>query len=377
MNLNPSSLMKVASFFIPNQKYIHPNKTLIPKLSLFFSTSTPTKCSTEIPNEVSKPQKNPIEVLRKWGCNDDDLQKILSRRPSLRNADTTSLQSKLTLLQGLGITPSDLVKIINCRPRILSCRINNCFDERLEYFKALFGSKEVLIKAIVRNPSLLTYDFHKSVKPAIQLYEEMGVHKHDLVPLIISRPALIPRTKFDDEKVEFIAKTGVSKNSKMYKYIVCVIGISRTETIREKVANLEKFGFLEDEVWGFVGRSPLFLTLSTDKVQRNMTFIVATMKLPANVVLRYPDMVFKNLEVVLKPRILLAGKIQDMNLSPQVKGPLVFRALRMTEERFLKVYVLCHPENVAEELMEFYEKAKGCKRLAETSKRTIHKGFPF
>lgn len=36
-------------------------------------------------------------------------------------------------------------------------------------------SGDVLAKAIVRNPSLLTYDFHNTIKPAIALYEEIGV----------------------------------------------------------------------------------------------------------------------------------------------------------------------------------------------------------
>ncbi|XP_065864950.1 transcription termination factor MTERF9, chloroplastic-like [Euphorbia lathyris] len=353
--------------------------------SVFFTTGTPTNCSTKSPNQIGTvfeenlepPPKDSVEVLKRWGCNDNDLLKILSRGPALRNADVIFLQSKLTLLQGLGITSTDLVKIINCRPRFLSSRINHCFDERLEYFMTLFGSKEVLIKAIVRNPSLLTYDFHNSIKPAIAMYEQMGVHKHDLVPMLLSRPTLIPRTSFNDEKLEYITKTGIQKDSKLYKYIVCIIGISRIETIREKVANFEKFGFLEDEIWGLIGRCPVLLTLSVDKVQRNMTFVVATMRVPANVVLKYPNLVLSNLEVVLKPRMHLAGKLQGMNLSPQVKGPLMFRALRMTEKRFLKFFVWCHSEDVAEELMEFYEKAKGCKRLAENSKRTVHKGFPF
>ena len=36
-------------------------------------------------------------------------------------------------------------------------------------------SGDVLAKAIVRNPSLLTYDIHNTIKLAIALYEEIGV----------------------------------------------------------------------------------------------------------------------------------------------------------------------------------------------------------
>ncbi|KAK6228969.1 hypothetical protein SCA6_017920 [Theobroma cacao] len=117
----------------------------------------------------------------------------------------------------------------------------------------------------------------------------------------------------------------------MYKYVVALIGISRIETIQEKVTNLEKFGCSEDEVWSLLGRSPLILTLSVDKVQRNMTFVVGTMKLSPKVVLQYPFLLFCNLESVLKPRVLLAGKLKEMELHPQIKGAMMLRALRMKE----------------------------------------------
>ncbi|TXG71243.1 hypothetical protein EZV62_006178 [Acer yangbiense] len=109
-----------------------------------------------------------------------------------------------------------------------------------------------------------------------------------------------------------------------------------------------------------------------------MTFVVATLKFPANTVLKYPFLLFNNLEAAMKPRLVLAGKIQDMGLSPEIKGrAAILRALRMAEKRFLKAYVSCHPQDVADELMEVYRNAKCIKRLAEGSKKIERKGFPF
>ncbi|KAL0284439.1 UNVERIFIED_CONTAM: hypothetical protein Sangu_2822900 [Sesamum angustifolium] len=120
--------------------------------------------------------------------------------------------------------------------------------------------------------------------------------------------------------------------------------------------NMEKYGLLEDEIFGLIGRSPLVLTLSIDKVQRHMTFILGTMRLSANV---------------------LACKIEDMGLVPQIKGPALLRALRMSDKRFVSAFVTCHPENVAAELMTTFKNAKCVRRLAESSKKNLNKGFPF
>ncbi|KAK1581128.1 hypothetical protein Q3G72_003376 [Acer saccharum] len=132
-------------------------------------------------NNNSPPKEDSIQNFKKWGCNENDILKLFTRRPSLRNADLVQLQSKLSLLSGLGLTSSDLVKIVNCRPRFLSSSINHYFDERIEYFTQLFGSKDMLCRAIVRNPSLLTYDFHSKIKPTIALYDQGGVSGNDLI----------------------------------------------------------------------------------------------------------------------------------------------------------------------------------------------------
>ncbi|XP_017621400.1 transcription termination factor MTERF9, chloroplastic-like [Gossypium arboreum] len=349
--------------------------------SVFRITAT---YSTICPNQVESPNEEAIEhprdsikIFKQWGCCENDLLKIFSRQPSLRNAQATPLLSKLNLLSSLGLTGSDIVKMVNCRPRFFCSRINNCFDERIELLVNLFGSREMLRKALVRNPSLLTYDFHNTMKPVIALYEEIGISGNDLIAMLISRPTLIPRTSFNEEKMEYTKKTGVSKGSKMYKYVVSLIGISRIETIREKVTNLEKFGCSEEEIWSLLGRSPLILTLSVDKVQRNMTFVLGTMKLSPRVVLEHPFLLFSNLEAVLKPRISWARKLKEMEIDPQIKGSIMLTALRMTENRFLNVFIKCHPEDVANELLEFYKHAKGLKPLAESSKKILRKGFPF
>lgn len=375
-------LIKLRSVLLPvsSSFFVFPSNPA-PKTCLI---STFTTCSTSCQTQVESLREeegnrlgDSSEVLRRWGCSEDDIKKIIKRRPSLRNADLTGLQSKLKILSDLGIAATDLVKIINCRPRFLSCRINHSLDERLQFFTTLFGSREVLVKAIVRNPSLFIYDFHKTVKPVIALYEEIGLSRKDLITMLLLRPTLIPRTSFDDEKMEYIRKTGLSKDSKMFKYVVTLIGVSRSETIHIKLTNFEKFGFSEDEIFNLFGRSPLVLTLSVDKVQRNMTFILGILKLPAQAVLEHPFLLYANLEVVLKPRALLAEKMQEMGLDLQIKGPNLLRALRMKEKRFVNAFITCHPSEVADELMECYKNAKRMKRLAVASKKNFREGFPF
>ncbi|KNA04746.1 hypothetical protein SOVF_196840, partial [Spinacia oleracea] len=45
----------------------------------------------------------------------------------------------------------------------------------------------------------------------------------------------------------------------------------------------------------------------------------------------------------LRPRVLLAGKMRGMDLSPELNGAVMFKALRMTEPRFLKRMIVILP----------------------------------
>lgn len=357
-----------------------PQSAVIKALRVFSSTTCSTICLTQTKIEVEDDKNkwsDATELLSKWGCSDDDLERIFSRCPSLRNADPTLVQSKLCLLSDLGLVASQLVKIVNCRPRFFQSRINSFLEERIEHLTSLFESRDVLQKAIVRNPSLLLSEGRYDVKATVELYEKLGVKKGDLVQMLLLRPTVISRTSFDAEKLEYLRKTGLATDSKMYKYMVTLIGISRVETIREKVANLGKFGFSEEEIFGLMGRSPNVLTLSTDKVQRNMTFILGTMKLDAKMVLKQPYLLYANVDTVLKPRVLLALKIQDMDSKWKIIGPTIVSFLRMPEKRFLDLLVKCHGEDVANELMDFYKRTKEVKRLGESSKKCSTRGFPF
>ncbi|KAJ0231807.1 hypothetical protein HA466_0296640 [Hirschfeldia incana] len=320
---------------------------------------------------------SPLEVLRNWGCNEDEISKLFTSRPALQRANVSQLEFKLSLLTPLGITSSDLVKIVTCRPKFFSSRIHLVLDERINYFIEVLGSKEVLRRAIIRNPSLMLYDLDDKIKPAIEFYKGLGFSQQDLVAMLMSRPTVIPRTSFNKGKLEYIQRTGVTRDSKMFKYVAAIIGVTRMETIQEKVANLEKFGLSEEEIWCLCGKCPILLTLSVEKVQRNMTFVVATMKLAAHSVLKHPFLLLGNLETQIRPRVDLVKRVFEMGLKPLVEDVSIATALRMSEKRFLKVYVMCHQEDVAGELMEFYEKAKNVKRLAVESKKYVRKGFPF
>lgn len=328
--------------------------------------------------------QTPADVFRRWGCTESEVSRILARHPSLSRLRVPLLQAKLEALRGVGVGGPELVKIITCRPRFLCGRVGHGVAARIEFLRStLFPSDDagaaLLLRAVSRNPSLLTYDVEGTMRPCVALYQSLGVDPRALGRLLVSRPTIIPRSALDPEKLDLLRRTRLAPAHPMYKYALSVLAISRLDTLRAKLANLEKFGFSCDDVMGLFARTPNVLTLSVDKVQRNMTYIVGTVKLPPRSVLDEPALLYCNLEKVLRPRHLLVVKLRQMGLrpTPQVKEPYVVKAVRMPERRFLRSFVTCHEDAVATELMEYYENVKGLRRLAESSRSTRRLGFPF
>lgn len=325
---------------------------------------------------ISEDPSDAAETFIKWGFTSKDLKLIFKRCPVLVNAQADCLNAKYAVLKDLGFTSSDLVRIINCRPCLVSSRFHR-LEERIVSLANFFGSRNILKALVVRNPSLLTYDLDVNVVPVFTQYEKLSDQKEELIQTLMARPTVIARTCFDDKKIEYVRKLKISSESKMYKYAVTIIGVSRLQTIREKFSNLEKFGFSEDEVLDLFGRSPLVLTLSIDKVQRNMTYLLATLNLPASAVLEYPFLLFANLDTVLRPRICLDAKLKELDLKPRISGLMLFTALRMKEKRFINAFITCHAEDISNTLMEHYMNTKGVRRVGSTSKRDQCPGFPF
>ncbi|XP_072966244.1 uncharacterized protein [Typha angustifolia] len=332
----------------------------------------------------TNPPKTAAEVFLRWGCTSSELSQILSRHPSLSRLKPPFLHPKLLALRSIvGISSSDLVKIIARRPRFLSTRLYpSLLLPRLSFFRStLFPSSadhNLLLRAVSRNPSLLTYDIDKTLLPCVRLYASHGVDAQTLGRLLVSRPTIVIRSSLDSEKLDLLRRTRLLPSHPMYKYALSILAVSRPETIRAKIANLEKFGFSSDEVLTLFARTPNILTLSIDKVQRNMTFVLGTMKLPASVVLDEPMLLYCNLDKVLRPRHLVDVRVREMGLRPQIKEDFsMVKVIRMREPRFLRAFVQCHEEDAAAELMEYYNKVKGLRRLAESSRSTKHKGFPF
>eukprot|EP01018_Ginkgo_biloba_P006707 Gb_15878 [translate_table: standard] len=288
--------------------------------------------------------ENFVDFCKKCGCSEADIGTIILRNPVLLRAKTMKLlEQKVQLLKDFGLVGENLVKVLTFRPRILSTSLERVLFPRIGFLQKVFQTKDLLVRALVRAPSLLLYDLEKKLKPSVESLESFGLKDKELAALLLTRPSLLVRSSLTPDKISYIHKLGIAKESKMYKHALAVVAASKMETLDEKFQNLVDLGLSSNEVSAIFRVSPYIFILSKEKVRRHMEFIVNSMGLPANAVVKAPYLLSLNLESRIKPRFLVFEKLQSMGLEKKLKSYRGF--LSMPEKKFLERFVNVHRES--------------------------------
>ncbi|GLJ33163.1 hypothetical protein SUGI_0667620 [Cryptomeria japonica] len=305
-------------------------------------------------------------VLESNGCKPDQIAKIIMGSPKIVTIGVEKMQPKLQLLKESGIEGPNLARVLTCKPQLLATSLNRELLPKIKLLKTTFVSHDLFIKAVVRTPSILTYNLEKAMKPSLAFFEGHGLRGMELATFLYSRLSLLRISSFTPAQIELIGKTGVPKESRMYKYILDVVATYRLESLESKMHNLQLCGLSSEETMELFRNSPLVLHYSTDKVRQTMQFLINDVGLPANSVVKRPHLLGKNLEKVIKPRFLVLQEIKSLNGLGNFDAKQFSSIITMPEAKFLSKIVEGHPQSTT--LYGVYEKAisnvSSCTKIA-------------
>ncbi|XP_057840966.2 transcription termination factor MTERF4, chloroplastic [Cryptomeria japonica] len=293
-----------------------------------------------------------IHSFKKRGFNEVQISKILRNQPGVIELAETKLEAAIKLLEYFGVVDRNLTRFLTINSRILRFSAKNLLS-KMEFLKNVFQSHDVLVKALLRTRTsrLFSSSLEKTMKPSLAYWKGWGFSETELLSLLESFPDLLSRMSLTPGQVDLINKIGAEKESKMFKYVVGKVAMSRVETLEAKIENLKLCGLSAEETWQVLGAVPLILCFSKKNVSEKMNFLVNNMELSANYVVKYPKFLQISLEKTMRPRFLVWQKIKSidaLNLS-------IYTLLRMSETRFVDRIIKEHPES--ETLWRIYENA--------------------
>ncbi|GLJ32379.1 hypothetical protein SUGI_0651610 [Cryptomeria japonica] len=275
-----------------------------------------------------------IHSLKKRGFTEVQIARIMRMKPQLFGYAERTFQPKLKLLEDFGLVDQNLAKLLTINPSILGYNLKKSLPPKMEFLKEVFQSQDVLVKALLKSPRLLSFSLEKNLKPSFTFWQGWGFSGTGLSDFLAVNPDVLSRTSLTPAQLDLIqeiVKIGIEKESKMFKYIVSIVAVSRVETLNSKIENLKLCGLSAEEIWQLFGASPLIVSLSKENVREKMNFLVNTAELPANYVVKRPRILTVSLEKTMRPRFLVWQKIKsisDFNLALLTASPSHLVALQ-------------------------------------------------
>ncbi|XP_059064961.1 uncharacterized protein LOC131856997 [Cryptomeria japonica] len=284
------------------------------------------------------------DMLNRHGCTEDQIAKIIRLRPTLTTVSAERvLEPKIKVLIDLGMETENIAKIVVRHTAILTSK-QEILRSNSDFLRTVFQTKDFLITAIMRSPSILCL---KALKPSVAFWEGFGFRGIELIKFLLFNPRVLTYSSLTPEQLDLIRKIGIQKEKKMYKYVVSMVANNRIEVLQVKIDNLQLCGLSPEEAWEIVRAEPSVLTKSEENVKKKMNFMFNHMQLSVNYVTKHPRMFTMSLDKVMRPRFLVLQSMTAMNGAGQVNPRGLLTILMMTQAKFVARIIQAHPEYAA------------------------------
>jgi mTERF domain-containing protein len=245
-----------------------------------------------------------------------------------------TLAPRVTELTDLGLSRSEIARLV---PLALCSFRSSSLSRNLGFWLSVFGSYDKLLKALRMNSGLLAADLDKVAKPNLALLQQCGLGPSVFSEPFISRVLIRTPQQIQDALLH-IAKFGVSQDSRMFLYALVAFTVQSPEKLTDKIQVLESLGWSKGDLLLAVKKMPGILTVSEERLQRNMHFLTKVAGLDISYIAQRPVLLKYSLERRLFPRYCLLKLLRAKGL---LDLQFDYHAASLSEKKFLGKFV--HP----------------------------------
>ncbi|KAL3504671.1 hypothetical protein ACH5RR_034512 [Cinchona calisaya] len=316
--------------------------------SLGFSKQEAFSTSKKVPLKPFRKDPNlVIHFLEFHGFNKSQIKSIVSSLPKLLfcNPDRT-LKPKLQFFHGLGLSGSEIVKLFVFQKHLFTSG-SDFVRARFDYFRTLLGSDEKVTRALKRCSSLLRYDASEKVAEAVVLLRNYGFSDENVANFIIRSPRRV--FILQPEEVEDMARVvendfGIARESAMFYYGVEVLTSLTKSTVDRKLSIWRSFGWSDVDIRTMLRKHPLCVRLSVSKIREGLKFFMEELGYTSGYLASHPTFFTLSLEKRIKPRNEVVKLLNEKMLIRRKAS--LYSVVSLTEERFLKKYLLPYREKM-------------------------------
>ncbi|XP_077247620.1 transcription termination factor MTERF15, mitochondrial-like [Tasmannia lanceolata] len=305
-------------------------------LSLAAALSVAKKVSIET---IEKPNS----VLSLFQNHDFDkifISNLITKCPSLLLADPDkNLKPKLDFLSDLGLSGTNLEKILCSYPYMLKRSLKNNTIPCIDFLRSHLRSNENIIAALKRSPRLLHLHLQRPMPSNVSTLQKHGVPESSISKLFMTEPgALMVGADRFSENVMMIKDMGFNPLKLMFIRAVTMMSVITKSTWEGKLEVYRSVGWSENDMLYAFKMQPICMGISEKKIRKVMGYFVNKMGWKPSVLSRSPYLLNLSLEKRIHPRcsimqiLMSEGLInKDLNLA---------WVLKLTEKDFMKKFVI-------------------------------------
>ncbi|XP_056164444.1 uncharacterized protein LOC115684879 [Syzygium oleosum] len=294
-----------------------------------------------------------LRFLRSREFGKAQMAKLVTNTPSLLLSNVESnLKPKLEYFREVGLSESVLLATIAGNSKFFWRSLNSYYKPQIEFLKKYLRTSGALDVAIKRCSWLLTVDRKYLLEPNIDLLIREGVRFDDIAILMLYQPrTLVTKVEKVASFVESVKGLGMEPSSTSFIHGLRVMSSMNESTWNKKVENFKSLGWSQEDFLSMFVRCPHCLALSEKKIRRTVDFYLNTASIAREVIVSQPLLLLFSVDKRLRPRHGVITFLSSKGLL-KVDKPVV-TPFRLTEELFMKRYVMKHVERVPH-LMEIY-----------------------
>ncbi|XP_060198760.1 transcription termination factor MTERF15, mitochondrial-like [Lycium barbarum] len=355
-------------FFIYNSKFLFqystkttpdPTRFLVNYLvkSLGFSRKEAISTNTKVFR--SKSTGNPQVVLNFFeqnGLDKTHIGKIVSLVPKLLLCDVDkTLKPKLDILKDLGLSGTDLVKVVTGSVSILGSPEISDMRFSVSYLREVLGSDEYVVKAIKKKPCLLFVKSCERLRINMLFFKSLGFSDENIKKFLVQNPyTLLASPESVEEKVERLrSEFNISRGSGMFIHGVDVFISMKESTIDTKLGVFRDYGWSKWDITKLVQLLPYCLRLSQKRLRASLNFYMEELGLEPAYLASHPTLLMFSMKKRVLPRLELMKSLVEKKLYDEDYN--LYTVLLPSEQKFHQVYVLPYKDKVPD-VCELYNK---------------------
>ncbi|VAI53802.1 unnamed protein product [Triticum turgidum subsp. durum] len=285
-----------------------------------------------------------LSFLAGLGLSTADVASVVAKDPLFLCAKVyKTLAPNVAELTGLGLSPSEIARLVSLGPDRFRCR---SIVSTPEYCLPLFGSYDNLLRALPRaGGSILGSDLDRVVKPNVTFLHECGLAACDIARLCIHTPLLL---NISTERIRTAVACvegllGVPRGSLMFKHALQAVAFLSEDKITAKVEPLKKtFTWTDAEVGIAVSRAPSLLKRSEDSLQRMSEFLISEVGLEPAYIAHRPTLLTFSLKGRLRARHYVVKCLKENGLLSRNRD--YYYAVKITGKEFVEKFICPHKE---------------------------------